>query len=368
MDSELNQATKARPRRYVAYYRVSTGRQELSGIGLDAQREAVQTFLAAHPGRLVAEYSEALSGRKNNRQKLDEAIRICRVFRATLVIARLDRLSRNVEMITRLMEGGLDYVATDFPHANRFTIHILAAVAEYESNLNSERMKLVLATAKARGGSKLGVLRGKVAHVLPPRSTLASNQVRQVRADARARDLAPGCLGADRGRKVVPRDRGRIEQARRSDGDAPRAAWLLRERDFQPRSFDGRRIWLFAGGEGGELPRAVRDEAPSSQHAIGPLLLHSGGTSYAAMASELHERDRVATRRALEGGLALAMPEVGDERFFSAPAARLAHHATPVGRLLSGLDAAAEAVGTRSLCAARRGEETYRSEPREPYL
>ena len=191
MDFELNQATKARPRRYVAYYRVSIGRQELSGLGLDAQREAIQTFLAAHPGRLVAEYSEALSGRKNNRPKLDEAIRISRVFRATLVIARLDRLSRNVEMITRLMVGGLDFVvATDFPHANRFTIHILAAVAEYESNLNSERMKLVLATAKARG-SKLGVQRGKVAHVLPPGSTLASNQVRQARAAARARDLAP---------------------------------------------------------------------------------------------------------------------------------------------------------------------------------
>ena len=75
--------------------------------------------------------------------------------------------------------------------------------------------------------------------------------------------------------------------------DRPRAAWLVRERDFQARSFDGRRIWLFAGGEGGEVPRAARDEAPSApQHAIGPLLLklHSEGTSYAAMASELHDR------------------------------------------------------------------------------
>jgi Resolvase, N terminal domain len=132
-------------------------------------------------------------------------------------------------------------VATDFPHANRFTIHILAAVAEYESNLNSERMKLVLATAKARG-SKLGVQRGKVAHVLPPGSTLASNQVRQTRADARAKDLAPVVWELIAEGKSYREIADELDRRGVSDGDAPRAAWLVRERDFQARSFNGRRI------------------------------------------------------------------------------------------------------------------------------
>src|SRR6202043_6869 len=105
---------------------------------------------------------------------------------AVLVLARLDRLSRNLEMISRLMESRLEFVATDFPHANRFTIHILAAVAEYESNLNSERMKAVLAAAKARG-AKLRLQRGNITHAFPPGSNLASNRVRQARADGRAR-------------------------------------------------------------------------------------------------------------------------------------------------------------------------------------
>ena len=140
------------PRKYVAYYRVSTGQQDSSGLGLDAQRAAVRDYLATNPGRLVAEFSETMSGRKSHRPQLNRALSLCRIMRAVLVIARLDRLSRNVEMITRLMESGLEFVAVDFPHANRFTIHILAAVAEYESQLQSERMKVVVAAAKERRG------------------------------------------------------------------------------------------------------------------------------------------------------------------------------------------------------------------------
>jgi len=138
-------------RRYVAYYRMSIGRLEQFALGFDAQRAAVERYIAANPGRLIAELSETVSGRKNARPKLQEALYLCRLFRAVLVIARLDRLSRNVELITRLMESGTEFVAVDFPHANRFTIHVLAAIAEYESQLLSERMKAAYAAARERG-------------------------------------------------------------------------------------------------------------------------------------------------------------------------------------------------------------------------
>src|ERR1700734_3528462 len=146
-------------RRYVAYYRVSTIQQGQFGFSIEAQRAAVRDCVSANPGLVVAEFSEVVSGRKDSRPELAKALSMCRIARAVLVIARLDRLSRNVEMISRLMESRLEFVAVDFPHANRFTIHILAAVAEYESLLSSERMKGVLAAAKARG-VKLGLQRG----------------------------------------------------------------------------------------------------------------------------------------------------------------------------------------------------------------
>ena len=138
-------------RRYVAYYRVSTVQQGQFGFGIEAQRAAIQDYVAAHPGFVVAEFSEVMSGRKDSRPEIVKALSMCRIARAVLVIARLDRLSRNVEMIARLMESKLEFVAVDFPHANRFTIHILAAVAEHELRLISERMKRVIATRRERG-------------------------------------------------------------------------------------------------------------------------------------------------------------------------------------------------------------------------
>jgi DNA invertase Pin-like site-specific DNA recombinase len=120
-------------RRYVTYYRVSTMQQRQFGFSIEAQRAAVQNYIAANPGFVVAEFSEVMSGRKDSRPELAKALSTGRIARAVLVIARLDRLSRNVEMIARLMESKLEFVAVDFPHANRFTINILAAVAEYES-------------------------------------------------------------------------------------------------------------------------------------------------------------------------------------------------------------------------------------------
>lgn len=147
--------TEPQPTPYVAYYRVSTDRQGASGLGLDAQREAVRRFLGER-GHLLAEFTEIESGRRHtNRPQLLQALSQCRQRRAVLLIARLDRLARNVAFIANLMESGADFVAADMPEANRLTIHILAAVAEHERELISRRTKDALAAAKARG-TRLG--------------------------------------------------------------------------------------------------------------------------------------------------------------------------------------------------------------------
>jgi DNA invertase Pin-like site-specific DNA recombinase len=177
-------------RRYVAYYRVSTAQQGQFGFGVEAQRAAVQDYVAANLGFLVAEFSEIMSGRKDSRPELAKALSMCRIAHSMLVIARLDRLSRDVEMIARLMESGLEFVAVDFPHANRFTIHILAAVAEYESRLISERMNQIIAARRERG-AKVGHFAGSLPRRFPPGCQEASALVRQARSEARAQDLAP---------------------------------------------------------------------------------------------------------------------------------------------------------------------------------
>jgi DNA invertase Pin-like site-specific DNA recombinase len=139
---------------FIAYYRVSTDRQGASGLGLDAQRAAVAEF--AGTGQLVAEFTEIESGRKHtNRPQLLAALAECRRRRAVLLIARLDRLARNVAFISALTENGTDLIACEMPTANRLTIHILAAVAEHEREMISRRTKAALAEAK-RGGTKLG--------------------------------------------------------------------------------------------------------------------------------------------------------------------------------------------------------------------
>jgi len=123
---------------FIAYYRVSTDRQGASGLGLDAQRQAVAGFIGT--GQLVAEFTEIESGRRHtNRPQLLAALTECRKRRAVLLIARLDRLARNVAFIANLMESGVDFVAVDMPSASRLTIHILAAVAEHEREMISTR-------------------------------------------------------------------------------------------------------------------------------------------------------------------------------------------------------------------------------------
>jgi DNA invertase Pin-like site-specific DNA recombinase len=142
-------------RKFVSYLRVSTAQQGVSGLGLEAQRAAVAGYLNGGSWTLVQEVVEVESGKRNDRPALAHALRLCRRHRATLVIAKLDRLARNVYFISGLMEAGVDFLAVDMPHANRFVVHVMAAVAEQEAEAISKRTKEALAAAKARG-VKLG--------------------------------------------------------------------------------------------------------------------------------------------------------------------------------------------------------------------
>lgn len=141
--------------KFVAYYRVSTDKQGKSGLGLEAQQEAVSTHLAHCGGEIIEHFTEIESGKKNDRPELERALRKCRLTGATLVIARLDRLSRNASFLMSLMDSKAKFVYADMPEANNFTVQIMAVMAEYESKLISERTKAALQAAKARGGVKL---------------------------------------------------------------------------------------------------------------------------------------------------------------------------------------------------------------------
>lgn len=138
-------------KRYVAYLRVSTTRQGVSGLGLEAQRDAVTRYIEQSGGILVDEVVEVESGKLNDRPGLAEALARCRRTAACLVIARLDRLARNVAFVSSLMDAGTEFVAVDAPYANRLMLHILAAFSEHERELVSARTKAALAAAKARG-------------------------------------------------------------------------------------------------------------------------------------------------------------------------------------------------------------------------
>ena len=133
--------------KYIAYYRVSTQRQGRSGLGLDAQRQAVREHLNGGNWQLIEEITEVESGKRADRPKLAEALRLCRLRGATLIIAKLDRLARNVAFVSALMDAGVEFEAVDFPQANRLTIHIMAAVAEHEAKAISQRTKAALASA-----------------------------------------------------------------------------------------------------------------------------------------------------------------------------------------------------------------------------
>jgi len=136
--------------KFVAYYRVSTRAQGNSGLGLEAQRTAVREFIRHNGNKIIAEFTEVESGRKSHRPELEKALQKCRDEDATLVIAKIDRLFRNVEATAKLMNSGIRFKCVDMPEANEFTIHVLAAMAEYESRLKSERLRAAFAEKRRR--------------------------------------------------------------------------------------------------------------------------------------------------------------------------------------------------------------------------
>jgi DNA invertase Pin-like site-specific DNA recombinase len=136
--------------RFVAYFRVSTDKQGVSGLGLEAQREAVARHVAAAHGSVIAEFTEVETGtNKRRRPQMSAALAACRLRRAILVIAKLDRLARNVHFVSGLMESGVEFVACDNPHATKVLIHIMAAFAEYEAEAIAARTTAALAVVKA---------------------------------------------------------------------------------------------------------------------------------------------------------------------------------------------------------------------------
>jgi DNA invertase Pin-like site-specific DNA recombinase len=137
--------------KFFSYLRVSTDQQGERGYGLDAQRAAIMTYLNGGPWELLGEFVEVESGKRGDRPKLAAALAACKRQGAKLIIAKLDRLSRNVAFIATLMDGKVDFVCCDFPQANRLTLHIMAAVAEHEREMIAERTKAGLAAAKDRG-------------------------------------------------------------------------------------------------------------------------------------------------------------------------------------------------------------------------
>jgi DNA invertase Pin-like site-specific DNA recombinase len=169
----------------VGYYRVSTPKQGRSGLGLQAQKAAVKAFI--NGGKLIGEFTEIETGKNNNRPKLAEAIQACRIYGATLVIAKLDRLSRNAHFLLGLKEAGVEFVCCDMPNANRLTVGIMAMVAEEERRMISERTKAALTAAKARG-IKIGGDRDTIPTKEARRRAAESVQRRVL---SKARDLAP---------------------------------------------------------------------------------------------------------------------------------------------------------------------------------
>ena len=173
--------------RFVAYYRVSTVQQGRSGLGLEAQQYAVRSYLNGGGWELLGEYTEIESGRKNGRAELAKAVAACRIHKATLVIAKLDRLARNAAFLLALRDAGTEFVAVDMPSANKLTVSIMACVAEDEAERISARTKAALAAKVARDGQWDRCAKH---HLVPGAGQAVAAAARHDAAQGRANDLA----------------------------------------------------------------------------------------------------------------------------------------------------------------------------------
>jgi len=176
--------------KYVTYLRVSTERQGASGLGLEAQRASVQAHLNGGAWKIVAEVVEVESGRKNGRPELTKALRLCRLHGATLLVAKLDRLSRSVAFLANLMEAKVPFTAADMPEADETHLHMMAVFAQHEARAISTRTKAALTAAKARG-TLLGGRRVSAAKFaeIAAEGRKVSASVRSLSASKRALDV-----------------------------------------------------------------------------------------------------------------------------------------------------------------------------------
>jgi DNA invertase Pin-like site-specific DNA recombinase len=176
--------------RFIAYERVSTARQGTSGLGLAAQRQSIETFAASRGAAILARFTEVESGRTSQRPELSKALDLARLTGATLVIAKLDRLSRNAAFLLTRQEGGVRFIAVDMPEANDLTVGIMALVAQAEREAISRRTKEALAVARARG-VKLGNPNGAASLRRAEKGGTALREAVAANADVFAAELAP---------------------------------------------------------------------------------------------------------------------------------------------------------------------------------
>ena len=169
---------------YIAYLRQSTTKQERSGLGIEAQRDIINSFIKE--GVILAEYVETESGRKSDRPKLQEALTLCRKTNSILIVAKLDRLSRDVAFTSKLLESDVEIIFCDFPQANRLILHIISSIAEYEANLISQRTRQSLKAKKERG-----VKLGKSENLMNKHNEAVarSNQTNRIKAKNNANNM-----------------------------------------------------------------------------------------------------------------------------------------------------------------------------------